>query len=165
MKNTAHTIVIFVDHVRYVTCKTLLSFFYYIACYLLKVNQRKICVDHHLLLKISNFLFNVPLPRLGFSFSECQQKWKIGIGHFDQMAPILQKIVIKPNFQFLTPPPKVWVSTFPGVNGNGKLVLFIMNGKNYSHFTGNCPRAKFPITQPAKFQSLSFPVSIEFFHN
>ena len=62
----------------------------------------------------------------------------------------------------ITNPPKVWVSGFPSVDGNGKLVLGIMkNQKNGSNSPKMCPRAKAPITDLLKFGSPVFRVLME----
>ena len=63
----------------------------------------------------------------------------------------------------ITDPPKVWLSGFPSVNRNGKLVSAIMkNQKNGSNSPKMCPRAKLPITDPPlKFGSPVFRVSTE----
>ena len=54
----------------------------------------------------------------------------------------------------ITDPPKVWVTGFPSVNGNGKLVSAIMeNGKNGYSSPKMHPIAKLPITNPLKFGS------------
>ena len=51
----------------------------------------------------------------------------------------------------ITDPPKAWISGFPSVDANGKLVLAIMkNLKNGSNSPKMCPRAKVPITDPPK---------------
>ena len=62
----------------------------------------------------------------------------------------------------ITDPPKVWVSSFPSVDRNGKLVLAIKkNQKNGSNSPKMHPRAKVPITVPLKFGSLVFRVLTE----
>ena len=49
----------------------------------------------------------------------------------------------------ITDPPKVWVSSFPSGDRNGKLVSAIMeNQKNGSNSPKMCPRAKVTITDP-----------------
>ena len=66
------------------------------------------------------------------------------------MAVTPQKCILEQNFQLPTPP-KVWVSGFPSVNGNAKLVLAITeNGKNGRSSPKTRPRAKLPITDPPK---------------
>ena len=51
----------------------------------------------------------------------------------------------------ITDPPKVWVSGFPSVDGNAKLVSAITeNGKNGRSSPKTHPRAKLPITDPPK---------------
>ena len=62
----------------------------------------------------------------------------------------------------ITDLPKVWVYSFPSVNGNGKLVSAITeNGKNSRSSPKMRPRGKLPITNPLKFGSLVFQVSME----
>ena len=57
----------------------------------------------------------------------------------------------------ITDAPKVWVSDFPSVNGNGKLESAIMrNQKNGYSFHKMHPRAKLPNTDPLKFGSPVF---------
>ena len=49
----------------------------------------------------------------------------------------------------ITDPPKVWVSSFPSVDRNGKLVSAIMkNQKNGYNSPKMHPRANVPITEP-----------------
>ena len=56
----------------------------------------------------------------------------------------------------ITNPPKVWVSSFPSVDGNAKLVLAITeNGENGSSSPKTRPRAKLPITDPPVFRVLT----------
>ena len=51
----------------------------------------------------------------------------------------------------ITDPPKVWVSGFPSVSGNGKLVLAIMKNWNNGHSSPKMhPRATILITDPPK---------------
>ena len=51
----------------------------------------------------------------------------------------------------ITDPSKVWVSSFPSVQGNGELVWAIMeNGKNGHSSPKMLLRAKVPITDPLK---------------
>ena len=51
----------------------------------------------------------------------------------------------------ITDPSKVWVSGFPSVDGNAKLVLAIAeNGKNGHSSPKMRPRVKLPITDPPK---------------
>ena len=58
----------------------------------------------------------------------------------------------------ITDAPKVRVSGFLSVDGNGKLVLAIMeNGKNGCSSPKTRPRAKLPITDPHKVWVSSFP--------
>ena len=67
-----------------------------------------------------------------------------------KIAVAPQKCVLEQNSQLLTPP-KVWVSSFPSVDGNRKLVSAIMeNGKNGRSFPKTHPRAKLPTTDPPK---------------
>ena len=62
----------------------------------------------------------------------------------------------------ITNPPKVWVSSFLGVNGNGISALAIMKKlKNGSHFVNIDHMEKFQITDPPKFGSPVFWVSTE----
>ena len=62
----------------------------------------------------------------------------------------------------ITDPPKVWVTGFPSVDGNAKLVLAITeNGKNDHSSPKMHPRAKLPIIDPLKFGSPVFRVSTE----
>ena len=62
----------------------------------------------------------------------------------------------------ITYPSKVWVSGFPSVDGNRKLVSAIMkNEKNGSNFPKMHPRAQVPITDPLKFGSPVFRVLTE----
>ena len=57
----------------------------------------------------------------------------------------------------ITDPPKVWVSSFPSVNGNRISASAIMkNLKNGSHFVNIDHMEKFQITDP---QSLGLPFS------
>ena len=73
-------------------------------------------------------------------------------------SPKTRPRVKLPNYR----PPKVWVSGFPSVDGNGKLVSAITeNGKNGCSSPKTCPRVKLPITEPLKFGSPVFRVSIE----
>ena len=70
------------------------------------------------------------------------------------ITPQKRKMAIPPQKQAklpITDPPKVWVSSCPSVNGNGKLVLAIMeNEKNGHSSPKTCPRAKLPISDPHK---------------
>ena len=60
------------------------------------------------------------------------------------------------------PPPKVWVSGFPSVNGNRISASTIMKKlKNGCHFINIDCMGKFQITDPPKFGSLVFWVSME----
>ena len=67
-------------------------------------------------------------------------------------------IVCTEKFQITDPPPKVWVSGFLSVDGNGISALAIMKKfKNGSHFVNIDRMEKFQITDPPpKFGS---PVS------
>ena len=57
----------------------------------------------------------------------------------------------------ITHPPKVWVSGFLSVNGNGISVLAIMKKlKNGCYFFNIDRTEKFQITNPPKFGSLVF---------
>ena len=63
--------------------------------------------------------------------------------------PLTPKKCILEQKPQLPTPPKVWVSGFPSVDRNGKLVLAIMkNQKSTSNSPKMCPRAKFTITDP-----------------
>ena len=68
---------------------------------------------------------------------------------------------LRENFNYQ--PPKVWVSGFPCVDGNSKLVSAIKeNGKNGHSTPKMHPRAKLPIIDPPlKFGSLVFRVLTE----
>ena len=73
------------------------------------------------------------------------------------MAAISLISIICKNFQLLTPR-KVWVSSFPSVNGNGISVSAIMKKlKNGCHFFNIDHMEKFPITDPPKVWVSSFP--------
>ena len=75
-----------------------------------------------------------------------------------KMAVATQKHILEQNKLPITDPPKVWVSGFPSVDGNGKLVLAIMeNGKNGRSSPKTCPRAKLPITDLPKVWVSSLP--------
>ena len=50
-----------------------------------------------------NFPLPIPSQRTGLRFSLCQQKWKIGVGHYDKMALVIQKCFLDQNLQLLTP--------------------------------------------------------------
>ena len=66
----------------------------------------------------------------------------------------------------ITNHPKVWVSTFPSANRNGKLALAIIKKwKNGGHFMKNHHTAKFQITDAPKFGSPLFLVSMGFMEN
>ena len=59
-------------------------------------------------------------------------------------------------FQITNPPPKVWVSGFPSVDGNGISLSAIMKKlKNGCHFVNIDSMEKFQITNPTKFGSLA----------
>ena len=64
------------------------------------------------------------------------------------------------NFQ-ITEPPKVWVPSFPSVNGNGISALAIMKKlKNGCHIININHTEKFQITDPPpKFGSPIYPIS------
>ena len=65
-----------------------------------------------------------------------------------KMAVAPQRCILERNFQLPTPL-KVWVSGFPYVDGNAKLVSAITeNGENDRSSPKMCPRAKLPITDP-----------------
>ena len=72
-------------------------------------------------------------PKIWVWFSECQQKWKIGIGHYEKLekrALAPPKCILEQNSQLPTP---LKFPSFLSVNGNGKLVSAIMkNWKNGS---------------------------------
>ena len=58
----------------------------------------------------------------------------------------------------ITNSPEVWVTGFPSVDGNRKLVSAIMeNGKNGHSSPKTHPRVKLPITNPPKVWVSSFP--------
>ena len=62
----------------------------------------------------------------------------------------------------ITDPPKVWVSSFPSVDGNRISVLAIMKKlKNGSHFININHMEKIQIAHPPKFGSPVFQVSME----
>ena len=68
---------------------------------------------------MENFQITTPSPSLGLCFSECWVKWNISIRYLEKLTKW---------------PPKLWVSAFPSVNGNGTQVLVIMNeSKNGCH--------------------------------
>ena len=61
---------------------------------------------YHLVEDYSTAKFPItdPPPKsLGLYFSECQWKWKIGISHYEKLAPISQKTIIQQNFQLPIP--------------------------------------------------------------
>ena len=61
-------------------------------------------------------------------------------------------------FSECTNPPKVWVSGFPSVDGNGISALAIMKRlKNGCHFVNIDRTEKFQITNPAKVWVSGFP--------
>ena len=73
------------------------------------------------------------------------------------MALTPQKYILEQNSQLPTPP-KVWVCSFPSVDGNGKLVSAIMkNQKNGSNSPKMHHRVKLPITDPPKVWVCGFP--------
>ena len=62
----------------------------------------------------------------------------------------------------ITNPPKVWVSSFPSVDGNGISVLAIMKKmKNGSHFINIGHTENFQITDLPKLRSPVFRVLME----
>ena len=85
-----------------------------------------------------------------FRVSTEMENWCRPLQKMGKMAIAPQKRILEQNFQF-TNPPKVWVSSFPSVDGNGKLVSAITeNGKNGCSFPKMHPRTKLPITNPPK---------------
>ena len=102
-----------------------------------------------------NFNLLTPLS-LGLQFSECQQKWNISIGHYEKIVKLNSLIsIVQKNFKL--PPPKVWISGFPIVDGNGISVLAIMKKlKNGCHFFNIDHMEKFQITDPPKVWVSSF---------
>ena len=103
-------------------------------------------------------------------------QWKIHIFSFLSVDKISASAIMKKlkngchfvyinhteNFQ-ITDPPKVWVSSFPSVNGNGISASAIMKIlKNGCHFINIDCTEKFQITKPPpKFGSLVFRVLME----
>ena len=77
------------------------------------------------------------------------------------MTAILLILIIRKNFKLPTPS-KLWVSGFPSIYRNGISVsAFMKKVKNGCHFVNiNCME-KFQITNPPKFGSLVFQVSME----
>ena len=72
------------------------------------------------------------------------------------MALILLILIVQKNFKLMTCP-KVWVSGFPGVDGNGISASAIMKKlKNGSHFVNIDRTEKFQITNPPKVLVSSF---------
>ena len=73
------------------------------------------------------------------------------------MAAILFILIVRKNFK-LPPPPKVWVSSFPSVNGNGISASAIMEKlKNGCHFINIDHTEIFQITDPPKVWVSGFP--------
>ena len=71
------------------------------------------------------------------------------------MAAISLISIVQKNFKL--PPPKVWISGFPIVDGNGISVLAIMKKlKNGCHFFNINHMEKFQITHPTKVWVSSF---------
>ena len=76
------------------------------------------------------------------------------------MAAISLILIVLKNFK-LPVPPKVWVTSFPSVNGNEISALAIMKKlKNGCYFFNINHTEKFQITNPPKFGSLVFQVSM-----
>ena len=66
------------------------------------------------------------------------------------MAAISLILIVQKNFK-LPPPPQVWVSSFPNVNGNRISALAIMKTlKNGCHFFNIDHMEKFQMNDPAK---------------
>ena len=86
----------------------------------------------------------------GFQVSTEMQNWCQSLQKMGKMAVTPQKCILEWNFQVPSlglPPAKVWVSGFPSVDGNAKLVSAIMeNGKNGCSSPKMHPRVKLPIT-------------------
>ena len=69
---------------------------------------------------------------------------------------------LEQKFQLLTPPPKVWVSMFPNINGNEKLASAIMKNRKKALVPQKCALEQNCQLPPfLKFGSLVFQVSRE----
>ena len=82
----------------------------------------------------------------------CQPLWKNG--KYGRRSPKMHPRAKLP----ITNPPKVWISGFPSVDGNAKLMFSITeNGKNGCSSPKTHPRAKLLISDPPKVWVSGFP--------
>ena len=90
---------------------------------------------------------------------KCQWKQNISVCHYEKIEkwPPFRKYRSYRKFQ-ITDPPKVWVSGFLSVNGNGISVSAIMKKlKNGQPFVNINRKEKFQITGPLKVWVSGFP--------
>ena len=74
--------------------------------------------------------------KFGLQFSECWWKWNISVSHYEKIEkwPPFHKYWLYGKISNYLYPPKVWVSGFLSVDGNGIAVLAIMKKlKNGQH--------------------------------
>ena len=144
-----------------------------------KLNRKKICVDHFDLLgaersfqvwtEMENWCqplwkmgkmaiapileqnFQLPTPLMFgspvFRVSIEKENWCQPLWKMENSSPEMHPRAKLP----ITETPKVWISGFPSLDRNRKLVSAIMkNGENGCSSPKTCPRAKLPIIDPPK---------------